>query len=147
MLLKLTFFFFFFCLQYLTSAFDRNRLHRRFLTSSQNMGSHVFVRLVIHLFWVKLLQEWNLTYSVRLFVWFVWAVLINCLVLFMFICVNSKRKSHLNQTVYLSAFLSAGWNLKIREEKKKAIWSWPWRRQKLSNSGYGKFFLFLVVMG
>lgn len=62
------FFFFFFCLQYLTSAFDRNRLHRRFLTSSQNMGSHVFVRLVIHLFWVKLLQEWNLTYSVRLFV-------------------------------------------------------------------------------
>lgn len=64
MLLRVTFF----CLEYLTSALDRNRLHKRFLTSSQNRDSHVFVRLVIHLFWVKLLQEWNLTYSVGLLV-------------------------------------------------------------------------------
>lgn len=92
----------------------RNSLHRRVLTSSPDMGSRVFVRLVTHLFWVKWSQEWNLTCSVRLFMWFVWATLINCLVLFMFICVNSKRKSHLNQPAYLSALLSAVWNLKIR---------------------------------
>lgn len=32
----------------------------------------------------------------------------------MFICVSSKRKSHLNQPVCLSALLSAEWKLKIR---------------------------------
>lgn len=115
------------CLECFSSTLATDRLHRRFLTSSQNMGSHVFVRLVIHLFWVKLLQEWNLTYSAGLFVWFVWAALINCLVLFMFICVNSKRKSHLNhRSCVLFCLLD-----EIRKwERKEVIWSCPWRRQK-----------------